>query len=381
MAGTKKEETVKEEKVTEVKQPRVKKNSTAIDSRCPGCGSKLTFDPKKGKWTCKYCNSEYTIEELETKYKSAASKEKNKHDDLEEDEGNYFEYNCPDCGAIIVADEQTSATFCVYCGNTAILKNKLAGKFHPTYIIPFKTDVEEAKKAFKNISKGRMFVPKDFNNEENIEKIRGIYIPFWLYNIMYTGDITARGDEVTTWTSGRTHYTRTDTYEMQRKANMTFEKVPVDGSSRFDNDLMNSIEPFNYEGLVDYNHAYLSGFLAEKYDIDEQDSYDDAQKRVINSGEREILSTCHHGFPRIIHNEHNNIVRDFYYVLLPVYMVNVKYMDKYYTFAMNGQTGKFVGNIPLNKAKVVFVSILTFLISFGLIELIIYLCYIWGGNK
>lgn len=367
-----------EEKVVE-KKPKVKKNTTAIDSRCPGCGSKLTFSPKKNKWVCKYCNSEYTIEELETKYKSAASKEKNRHEDLEEDEGNYFEYNCPDCGAIIVADEQTSATFCVYCGNTAILKNKLAGKFHPSYIIPFKTEVDEAKNAFKNITRGRMFAPKHFNDEENIEKIRGIYIPFWLYNINYTASIEARGDDVTHWTVGRTHYTKTDTYEMHRKATMTFEKVPVDGSTRFDNDLMNSIEPFDYKDLVDYNHAYLSGFLAEKYDVDEQDSYDDAKRRIENSGEREILATCHHGAPRVISKDVNNVVQKYYYVLLPVYMVNVKYEGKYYTFAMNGQTGKFVGNIPLNKKKVVLVTILSFLICFGIAELVLLALYYFGG--
>lgn len=371
---------VEETEKVEEKKPRVKKNTTAIDSRCPSCGSKLTFSPKKNKWTCKYCNSEFTIEELSTKFKSAASKEKNKHEDLEEDEGNYFEYNCPDCGAIIVADEQTSATFCVYCGNTAILKNKLAGKFHPKYIIPFKTEVEEAKKAFKNITRGRMFVPKGFNNEENIEKIRGIYIPFWLYNIMYTATIDAKGDDVTHWTVGRTHYTKTDTYDMHRKGNMIFEKVPVDGSTRFDNDLMNSIEPFDYKDLVEYNHAYLSGFLAEKYDVDEQDSYDDAKRRVENSGEREILNTCHHGVPRVYNRDINNVVKDFYYVLLPVYMVNVKYMGKYYTFAMNGQTGKFVGNIPLNKKKVFLVTLLSLLVCFGLAFLIMFIAFKLGGN-
>lgn len=376
---SKKTEEVKEEVKKE--EPKVAKNSTAIDSRCPSCGSKLTFSPKKNKWECKYCNSEFTIDELKEKFKSAASKEKNKHDDLvEDDDATFFQYNCPDCGAIIVADEQTSATFCVYCGNTAILKNKLAGKFHPSYIIPFKKDVEEAKEAFKNISKGRMFVPKDFNNEENIEKIRGIYIPFWLYDIMFTETLDARGEEVTHWTSGRTHYTKTDTYSMHRKGHMKFEKVPVDGSSRFENDLMNSIEPFDYTGLVEYNHAYLSGFLAEKYDIDEQDSYDDAKRRVENSGEKEILSTCHHGIAHVINKDINNIVSDFYYVLLPVYMVNVKYMDKYYTFAMNGQTGKFVGNIPLNKKKVVLYTILSMIISFAIIEAIIVAAYFIGGN-
>lgn len=378
---TKIEESKKETKNTEPKKETVKKNSTAIDSRCPSCGAKLIYDPKTKNFICKYCKNEFNLEQLEKRLNSAASKEKNKHDHLEEDDdATFFQYNCPDCGAVIVADEQTSATFCVYCGNTAILKNKLAGKFHPSYIIPFKKTVDEAKQAFKNITKGRMFVPKNFNNEDNIEKIRGIYIPFWLYDMMFTGTIDAKGDDVKHWTSGRTHYTKTDTYDMHRKGNMTFEKVPVDGSSRFENDLMNSIEPFNYNELEDYNHAYLSGFLAEKYDIDEQGCYDDVRERVMNSGIKEILATCHHGLPRIYKSDYNNVVLKFYYVLLPVYMVNVKYDGKYYTFAMNGQTGKFVGNIPLNKRKVVLYTFLSLIICAVVIELIIVLAYVLGGN-
>ena len=347
------------------------KNSTAIDSRCPSCGAKITFNPKKKKWICDYCNSEFTVEEL---------KNKSENENLEEDENGLFQYNCPDCGAVIVADEQTSATFCVYCGNTAILKNKLTGKFRPNYIIPFKKDKEEAKEAFKNLSKGRKFVPKAFNNETNIEKIRGIYIPFWLYDIIFNEELDAKGEEVIHWTTGKVHYTKTDIYEMHRRGTMEFEKVPVDGSSRFENDLMNSIEPFDYNELEEYNHAYLSGFLAEKYDIDEEKCYDDAKKRIINSGEKEMLATCKHGIPRIIKKEIDDVISKFYYVLLPVYMVNVKYKDKYYTFAMNGQTGKFVGNIPLDKKKVFIYSVISLIVCFGIIELIIYLLYCLGGK-
>ena len=358
---------------------KMKKRSTTIDSKCPNCGAKIVFNPKIEKFKCKYCDGEFTLEELKLKTGSAATEEKNKHEHLEEDEGNLFQYNCSDCGAVIVTDENTSATFCVYCGNTAILKNKLSGKFHPSYIIPFKKDINDAKEAFKNISKGRIFVPDDFNNENNIEKIRGIYIPFWLYDVSFTGEIDAKGTSVTTWSSGRTHYTKTDTYDMHRKGIMEFDKVPVDGSSKFDNALMNSIEPFNYNELKEYNHAYLSGFLAEKYDIDKEGCYNDAKKRITKSGEDGLLRTFSHGPVRAYNKNYNDIIINFYYVLLPVYMVNVKYNDEYYTFAMNGQTGKFVGNIPLDKGKVVKKSIITFFLVALIIELILLFVYMIGG--
>ncbi|MCI6866591.1 MAG: hypothetical protein MR871_01330, partial [Lachnospiraceae bacterium] len=39
------------------------------------------------------------------------------------------------------------------------------------------------------------------------------------------------------------------------------------------------------------------------------------------------------------------------YALLPVWVLNTMYKGKLYTFAMNGQTGKFVGNLPSDKGK------------------------------
>ena len=224
-----------------------------------------------------------------------------------------------------------------------------------------------------------MFVPKGFTSEKNIEKIRGIYIPFWLYDIDFNGEIEAEGSHVTTWTVGRTHYTKTDVYKMTRAGYMSYSKVPVDGSTRFDNDLMNSIEPFNYEELVEYNHAFLSGFLAEKYDVEKEECYKEAKDRVIKSSENKLLERCTYKPAVIKKSEHTENNSEFYYVLLPVYMVNVKYNDKMHTFAMNGQSGKFIGDIPLDKGKVVGVGILTFIIVAIIIELIIFIIYTFGG--
>ena len=133
-------------------------------------------------------------------------------------------------------------------------------------MIPFKKENKEAIEAFKGLSKGRPLMPSNFNNEKNIEKIKGVYIPFWLYDLDVSGTVNMNANVVTTWTRGRTHYTKTDTYNVNRGGSMKFNNIPVDASTRFENDIMNSIEPFNFQELIPYNHAYLSGFYAEKYD-------------------------------------------------------------------------------------------------------------------
>ncbi len=354
----------------------------ALDNKCPSCGAPIKFNAKTQNFKCEYCFSEYTLEEMK-KYNNASNEEANKKEEPvvikkdKKDDTTYVTYLCKNCNAEIIADENTAATFCVYCGNTAILKDKLSGKFAPSKIIPFKKTKENAIEAFKSLKKGKPLVPKDFISEKNIEKITGVYIPFWLYDIKVSGLLEAKSTHETTWTSGNYTYVKTDIYKMESDGEMTYYKVPVDGSTRFDDDIMNSIEPFDYKDLEEYNHAYLSGFLAEKYDVEKDTAVDIADKRALKSTEETMLRDMNvPGHKVVTNNALVPAVMNSEYAMLPVFMVNVKYKDKFYTFAMNGQTGEFVGNIPLDKKKAFIYTIVIFAIIFGLIMLIGYIIYL-----
>lgn len=362
-----------------------------LDNKCPSCSAPLKYNGALGKFKCDYCDSEFTMEEL--KNKTNASKDdynEVKKDEVQHEEQilkqvdntEYVSYNCPDCGAEIIADENTASTFCVYCGNTSIIKSRLSGQFAPTKIIPFKTEKQQAIDAFKNLSKGRPLMPKMFNNEANIEKIQGVYIPFWLYDFSVQGGIRATATKVKSWTSGEYHYTKTDTYNVTRAGAMHYEKIPVDGSTRFDNDIMNSLEPFYFHYLEDYNHAYLSGFLAEKYDVDSTKAMSEASSRAISSARNVMLADMKGYNTKAIKDDTlsiNELDKKVEYVLLPVWMVNVKYKGKMYIFAMNGQTGEFIGDIPLDTKKAVITSILLFVLCFALVMIVAYLAYLGGA--
>lgn len=347
-----------------------------LDNKCPSCGAAIHFKPELGKFKCDYCDSQFTAEQLKDMNKLNEEVKENSKSDSYSD---YVNYNCPDCGAEIIADANTAATFCVYCGNTSIIKNRLSGEFAPKYIIPFKVEKKKAIDAFKGLRKGRPLVPKTFVSEKNIEKITGVYIPFWLYNVDVDGTVNAKATKVTSWSVGDTRYTKTDYYNVVRSGNMSYYRVPVDGSTRFNNDMMNSIEPFDYGKLIDYNHAYLSGFLAEKYDVSKDDAFVDAKNRTLNSTKEQMLSSMiGYTSKTITSNSLESTVRDTEYVLLPVWMVNVKYRDKFYLFAMNGESGKFIGNIPLDKKKAIFITFVTFIVSFLICVGISYLVFLGG---
>lgn len=364
----------------QIEPKTIEVDGKVLDNKCPNCGAPLFFNEELGKWKCNYCDSVLDLEQLQ-KYNNASNEKNNEQPSeieyKETDENvSFLNYTCQNCGAQIIADEQTAATFCVYCGNTAILQNKLSGNFAPDNIIPFSKSKKTATEAFKGLSKGRPLMPKNFNDEKNIEKIRGVYIPFWLYDITVSGDVNYKAQRIRTWQSRDKVYTKTDYYDVIREGQMDFKKIPMDASTRFDDNIMNSIEPFEYDGLKKYNHAYLSGFLAEKYDDDDNKVQDKATTRALNSTLNHMTSTLKTYDTKSV--VANNLVPSSItkkYALFPVWMVNVKYNEKQYIFAMNGQTGKFIGDIPVDKKKALIIGIVVFIISFImtiLISLIIF---------
>ena len=358
------------------------KKTEVLDNKCPHCGAKIDYNPKTQNFKCEYCGIETTIKELE-KYnisnKSAVKNEKATEENID-DYDEYMTYTCQDCGAEIIADKETTATFCVYCGNNAILKNKLSGKFSPKEIIPFKKDKQDAINAFISLSKGRPLMPKKFNSQENIEKIRGIYIPFWFHDFHIEGALTMKGVTHEYWSVGNTDYTKTKVYELIREGNVDFHSVPVDGSTRFDNALMNTIQPYDYSELIPYNHAYLAGFLAERYDVEGNDTREEVEKDILNDVKNTFKQDASaFGITKIKDNTLQTTNHKIEYVLLPVYMVNVKYMGKIYTFAMNGQTGEFIGNIPVDKIKLIFITLLSIITLFLLYLVLSYFLFKVGS--
>lgn len=340
-----------------------------LDNKCPACNAKIDFNPVNQKWDCEYCGSKFTLEEMQ-KHNNASSEKANTVVDVKcDDIGAMDMYHCNNCGAEIIADETVTSTFCVYCGSTAILKNRIDSGRAPNYIIPFKNVKEDAVKAFRKVTKNKPLTPKCFKDEKNIQKITGVYIPFWAYDLTCNGDIEFLSTDVSTWSDSRYRYTKTSRYSVKKSGHFDFDKVLSDASSRFPNDLMDSIEPFNYSDLVDYNHAYLSGFLAEKYDVDENAGFERAKERTMITCIELIESSVRHQTNRIVSNGMVIEPKKCHYIMLPVWMVNIQYKGKSYTFAMNGQTGKIVGNIPIGVKETIIWSLIVFIGFFILLSL------------
>ncbi len=329
-------------------------DETVLEYKCPCCGAGLKFDGGAQELVCEYCDNKFSVEQLE-QLAEAERDEKNTSEPEWSDytgtetEGEQTAFICQSCGAALVGDDTMMATECPYCGNPAIIKERVSGALRPDYIIPFRLDRQAAKDTLKKFYKGKLLLPRAFKSENCIDKLQGVYVPFWLFDCNADGTVHFNATRVSTWRSGDYRYTKTSHFLVIRGGHMAFEKIPVDASEKMDDSYMDSLEPFDYRDLTDFGTAYLSGFLADRFDVSAKDSAPRASRRVKQSLEDSLRSTVH-GYASVttrstdIHTSDSQVK----YAMLPVYILNTKYKGKPYFFAMNGQTGKFVGKLPIS---------------------------------
>lgn len=341
--------------------------------KCPSCGGILKYDPNCKKMRCQYCAQEYEVEEIAGKEEDQRERkqpdkgeedraEKSGGADTEKITGTFSEedaesiemhvYHCTSCGAEILADGDTAATFCSFCGSPTLLEDRLEGERKPAYVIPFQISKDAAREAYGLWAKKGVLTPKLFYSRSTVEKITGIYVPFWLYD--YHADIflQARCTRVRTTRKGDYEYIHTDHYMVERDLGADYNRVPADASEKMPDEVMDKLEPFHYGELEAFEMPYLSGYYAEKYSYTAQQMAPRMEYRIKNYINKAAMQSIT-GYATVAVKErkvtlHRNQAK---YALLPVWILNCRYKGKDFLFAMNGQTGKIVADKPISWAK------------------------------
>lgn len=346
--------------------------------QCPACTGPLHFVGESGKLECEYCGTSYTVAEIEALYaekeekaaaaqqteeKTGAGQRTQSADSGEWDTTGFSEdwgaesdgmraYSCPSCGAELICDETTAATSCPYCGNPTVVPGQFSGQLRPDFIIPFKLSKEDAVKALKSHYKGKFFLPKRFTAENHLQEIQGIYLPFWMFDGEAEGNARYEATRSHTYRSGDYEITETEHYDVYRAGSISFEKIPVDASSKMPDDYMDSIEPYDYQDLKPFSTAYLPGFLADKFDVTVDQCRQRADQRCEGTLEAVLRNTVTGYNACSLKQKTASLKRGkVHYALMPVWMLNTKWDGKDFLFAMNGQTGKLVGELPVNWRK------------------------------
>lgn len=356
-----------------------------VTYQCPNCNAALEYNNALGKFKCLFCDSEFNENDIKKQFaenegfrlsqdnleaeQEAARDEANRQ--AEEFSGASALYTCPNCGAGVICDSLTASTRCHFCHTPVILTGRLSGEFKPNLIIPFKKTKEQAEAAFREYCKGKFLLPKGFKSEAQISNITPLYVPYWLKSGSVNAFIHAEGKKINSWRVGDTRFTNTKIFNVIRRADMTFVRVPCDGSKRIDDSLMQSIEPFDYSGIKPFSMSYLSGCGAEKYDVTAEEASPVIDRRVTNAA-AEVLRADMTGYSSI--SEKNSDYRftrqQTVYGLLPVWFLNYTYKGKDYPFVMNGQTGSSFGILPVSGLKKFFFGSSIFVVLGAILSLI-----------
>lgn len=344
-----------------------------VTYKCPTCGADLVFDSEQQKLICEHCGTTKTVEEMQ----QAGTKDEEIKQEMPEDRVEDFRvFRCPTCGAEILTDEHTSAAFCSYCGSTALIESRLTGEKAPTAVIPFKISRQQAMEAYRNWARRGVLTPRVFSQQSTVEKVTGMYVPFWLYD--YESDVRMRADctRVRTERHGDTEYIHTDHFDVYREVAATFERIPADASEKMDDQVMDKLEPFDYHEMKEFEMPYLSGYLAEKYNFTSDELKPRVEQRLnqyASSLTRETIGG--YAGVQVVQEDIQLAGKKANYVLLPVWMLNYRYQGENYQFTMNGQTGKIVGTLPTSKKRLAAwfagVTACTFLVAYAILLFVV----------
>lgn len=335
-----------------------------ISFKCPNCDGELIFDPESGAYKCEYCDSRFTQEQLDAM--KPASENEHAAGSMDGSGGmdpaaavdNAAVYHCPSCGAEIVTDATTAATYCYYCQNPVVLSGRLTGKYLPDKVVPFSIDRKKAEEMFLGYVGGKKFVPKAFFHKKQMDKLSGVYFPFWMYEAEYTGRMKADATKVRVWTSGDERYTETKYYQVTRAGQIQLQNLELNALNKANKKLVEGVLPYQLQGAKDFSMGYLSGFQAEKRDI-ESAQLSAAVRQETEQYARNLIRESISGYDRVNVSDCAMKLKheSWSYVLLPIWTITYRGNDgKIYYYSLNGQTGKVCGELPIAYGKLAGVS-------------------------
>ncbi len=355
--------------------------------QCPNCSGPLKWNPELQKLHCEYCGSSFTQEEVESYFKEKEDQAaqagleytQNVSDWTDEEAAHMREYNCPSCGAQLFADEVTAVTTCPYCNNPTVIAEQFKAK-KPEYVLPFQLTKEQAKERLAQYYQKKPFLPHQFANKNHIEEIKGVYVPFWLYDGTFEADTRYECTRSRQHQHGDEIITETDHFQVYRSGSLEFQKIPADASSKMPDEYMDAIEPFEYDKLTKFSSSYMAGYMADSYDVTAEENQERVDTRMQQTTLDEMSASVI-GYQTKIPLQQNawKTQGTAHYAFLPVWMLATKYGDKNYIFAVNGQTGKVVGDLPADSKKMIQSIVVVSVIAFIVIAAIMYYMAMGGA--
>jgi len=307
---------------------------------CPGCGGNLKFDIGYQNLHCSYCDAHYDPYQFDSKKKDG-------------EEHKSYEttiFTCPECAGEIASTDNEVTGFCPFCGGSTIFYQRLSNELKPDFIIPFKKSKEDCKQIYQKKASKLLFLPSKFKKAQYIDGFRGIYIPYWSYNVSQTGELNLKGSK--THRSG--DYVITEHYNLTGEMNNYYNGIGHDASSSLSDDISERIAPFNVHEKEKFTAGFLSGFYADTADVDSSVYKNDAIAFAAHRTTDEIRNVNEFkGYsPEIsADGNYNGRITEVERVMYPVWFMSYRNKDAIAYATVNGQTGKVVADFPIDLKK------------------------------
>lgn len=327
--------------------------STTATFKCPACGGYLEFDPQGQRFHCPYCGASFNESELHRRSEEKAAQSAGQASGLRS-------YHCQSCGAEVVTDDTTAATRCYYCHNPVVMTDRLTDEFRPDGVIPFQFDRQAAEEKFRKFVKSKRFIDRAFFTPQQMEDFSGVYYPYWFADIDGEASFDGQGTKVDVMRSRQKTVTITRFYKVKREGKISFRNLVRKALKKADTKLSDGIHPYDLSEEKPFAMGYLSGFLAEKRDIEasavKPELLEEAERYAGQMiADRDQYDTLN-GKSAFAPTRTN-----LRYMLLPAWVLTYKggADGQPYYYMMNGQTGAVCGKLPLKKGKLLLWSLAT----------------------
>ncbi|MBO4696801.1 MAG: hypothetical protein J5643_05930 [Lachnospiraceae bacterium] len=347
---------------------------------CPGCGSKLVFDIESQQMKCSYCGKLYVVSQVSKHSKSADEHPDMTRDEYSEEpimsEGPVMEatvFTCSQCGAEIVADPDEAVTWCSYCGSPATLKSRLSMIRKPDKVIPFKITKKECALRYREVARKQIYAPNDLIRKGKAESFRGIYMPFWSYNVSRSGEYRFPGKTVEVIGNEQI----TTSYMANGWIESRQHDLSHDASVTFDDAVSEKIVPFMGKDAVEFDDCYLNGFYANAADQGEEEY----RQNILSTESDIIITKAQWNLPKFGMDEqaakqqladtgNYKISMESSLQMYPVWFLSYRHGDRVSYATINGQTGKTYADFPASPYKYLLFSLLTAIPLYLLINLV-----------
>ncbi|HEX8138025.1 MAG TPA: hypothetical protein VF544_10580 [Pyrinomonadaceae bacterium] len=337
---------------------------------CPACGANLVFEPKDGALTCPYCGHTEVIPASAEQVQERSYEEylRPRAGQLQVLAQGALEVQCSSCGAIVTFVPPEVARECDFCGAKIVAQPKSADPMvAPEGVLPFHINQQQATAAVRQWLASRWFAPNALKNFARPEAIDGVYLPYWTYDAHTTSYYTGQRGEHYYETE---HYTETDAqgnrvqktrevrktrwYPASGTVSRWFDDILIPATRSLPPNRLFALEPWDLGELKGYEPAYLSGYKAQRYQVELGEGFEQAKQVAARVIEGDVRHDIGGDEQRITNVTTHYAGITFKHILLPVYAGAYRLNQKVYQIVINGRTGEVQGDRPYSFWKIAF---------------------------